>query len=129
VDISYSTNEKFRLPFAELWELSFVVTYHSHATRKRRVELGILSTRDYPNQIETTGLTRAEIGQVKVSEAVTSQKLESETKARKLRWMPRATGLSGTMVVVLKSRLCKNRQAPKLHGISHLSAPPSNGSL
>jgi hypothetical protein len=56
---------------------------------------------------------------VKVNELVTSQKPESETNARGLRWMPRTTGLSSTMVVVLKSRLCKNRQVPKPDGISN----------
>lgn len=48
-------------------------------------------TRYYPNQAEATGLTRAEIGQVKVNESVNSQKLESETKERGLIWMPRTT--------------------------------------
>lgn len=57
---------------------------------------------------------------MKDNESVTSQKLESETEARGLRRMPRTIGLSGTMVVVLKSMP---------HGISHLSASLSNGPL
>jgi len=57
--------------------------------------------------VEATGLARTEINQMKVNEAVTLPKLENEVQASGLRGMPRTTGLTGTMVVVLKWRFCK----------------------